>query len=152
MCLLPPPPFASKAFWHLRIPNPFLWDNTYCKRKLLRFVAPQSISQFQQQQLLQEMFSHQQLLPQIFSHHLSLLCYASFSLRQYPLQGETHKISCTTIPFLNFNNKRKKEKKNNCCGKKYFLTIFLSSMKCTTTKNIQILSSTLINFHLNMLC
>jgi hypothetical protein len=25
-------------------------------------------------------------------------------------------------------------------------------MKCTTTKNIQILSSTLINFHLNMLC
>jgi hypothetical protein len=25
-------------------------------------------------------------------------------------------------------------------------------MKCTTTKNIQILSSTLVNFHLNMLC
>ncbi len=54
------------------------------------------------------MFSHQQLLPEIFSHYLSLLCYAYFSLRQYPLQEETHKISCITIPFFNFNNKKRK--------------------------------------------
>jgi folylpolyglutamate synthase/dihydropteroate synthase len=26
------------------------------------------------------------------------------------LQEETHKISCTTNPFLNFNNKKRKEK------------------------------------------